>query len=127
MPGPRLFVDIQTIQSLRDADRGIPRFATELSRALLTAGAPVAALALNPLVPWPRWLHHDLARAPQLTWNTATAFRRALTGGPLAYVVVSPFELSRPVQAVLGAHVVGVPRVAIVHDLIPHLFPGLFD
>lgn len=123
----RLFVDIQTIQSLRAADRGIPRFATELCRALIAEGAPVAAFALNPLVPWPERIHPELARARQLTWNTATAFRRALAAGPLCYVVVSPFELSRPVQAVLGAHVVGVPRVAIVHDLIPHIFPGMFD
>jgi glycosyltransferase involved in cell wall biosynthesis len=123
----RLFVDIQTIQSLRAADRGIPRFATELCRALIADGAPVAAFALNPLVPWPERIHPELARARQLTWNTATAFRRALAAGPLCYIVVSPFELSRPVQAVLGAHIVGVPRVAIVHDLIPHIFPGLFD
>jgi glycosyltransferase involved in cell wall biosynthesis len=127
MSDPRLFVDIQTIQSLRDADRGIPRFASELCRALLAEDAPVAAFALNPLVPWPERIHPDVARARQLTWNTATAFRRALVAGPICYVVVSPFELSRPVQAVLGAHVVGVPRVAIVHDLIPHIFPGLFD
>jgi glycosyltransferase involved in cell wall biosynthesis len=123
---PLLFVDIQTIQSLRDADRGIPRFATELCRALIAEDAPVAAFALNPLVPWPERIHPDLARAPQLAWNTATSFRRALAAGPLCYVVVSPFELSRPVQAVLGAHVIGVPRVAIVHDLIPHIFPDLF-
>lgn len=124
---PRLFLDIQTIQNQTSADRGIPRFGTELARALIDAGAPIAALALNPLVPWPRRIHPDLAGAPQLTWNTATAFRRALADGPVTYVVVSPFELSRPVQGVLGAHVVGVPRVAIVHDLIPHLFPELFD
>ena len=126
MSGPRLFVDIQTIQSLGHSDRGIPRFATDLSCALLAAGAPVAALALNPLVPWPQRLHPDLARAPQLTWNTATAFRRALSGGPLVYLVVSPFELNRPVHGVQGAHIVDVPRVAVVHDLIPHLFPDLF-
>jgi glycosyltransferase involved in cell wall biosynthesis len=126
MSAPRLFVDIQTIQSLGHSDRGIPRFATDLSCALLAEGAPVAALALNPLVPWPARLHPDLARAPQLTWNTAKAFRRALAGGPLVYLVVSPFELNRPVHGVQGAHVVGVPRVAVVHDLIPHLFPDLF-
>jgi glycosyltransferase involved in cell wall biosynthesis len=126
MSGPHLFVDIQAIQSLRDADRGISRFATELSRALIHARAPVAALGLNPVWPWPRRIHPDLARAPQLTWNTATTFRRALADGPVVYVVVSPFELSRPVHAMLGAHIVGVPRVAIVHDLIPHLFPRLF-
>ena len=126
MSGPRLFLDIQTIQSLRDADRGIPRFATELSRSLLAAGAPVAALGLNPLVPWPERIAPELARAPELTWNTAAAFRRVLADGPVVYVVISPFELSRPAHGVLAAHVVGVPRVAIVHDVIPHLFRDLF-
>jgi len=126
MSGPRLFVDIQTIQSLGHSDRGIPRFATDLSCALLEAGAPIAALALNPLVPWPQRIHPQLARAPQLTWNTAKAFRRALPGGPLVYLNVSPFELNRPVHGVLAAHVVNVPRVGVVHDLIPHLFPELF-
>jgi glycosyltransferase involved in cell wall biosynthesis len=126
MQSPRLFVDIQTIQSLGHADRGIPRFATDLSCSLLAKGAPVAALALNPLVPWPGRIHRDLARAPQLTWNTSKAFRRALADGPLVYLIVSPFELNRPVHGVLAAHVVDVPRVGVVHDLIPHLFPELF-
>jgi glycosyltransferase involved in cell wall biosynthesis len=126
MSGPRLYVDIQTIQSLGHGDRGIPRFATDLSCALLAERAPVAAFALNPLVPWPARLHPDLAAAPELTWNTATAFRRALAGGPLVYLNVSPFELNRPVHGVLAAHVVDIPRVGVVHDLIPHLFPELF-
>jgi glycosyltransferase involved in cell wall biosynthesis len=122
MPGARLYVDIQTIQSLRFGDRGIPRLATELSRNLLAHHAPVAALALNPLVPWPRRIHPDLARAPQLVWNTATAFRRALREGPLINFVISPFEMARPVHATLAAHVTGVPEAVMVHDLIPDVF-----
>jgi glycosyltransferase involved in cell wall biosynthesis len=122
----RLFVDIQTIQSVHFGDRGIPRFASEVSRALLAHDAPVAALALNPLFPWPERLHPDLARAPQLTWNTAGAFRRARADGPLAYVVISPFEVGRPVQGVLPPHVAGVPEVVMVHDLIPELV-GTYD
>ena len=122
MAGHRLYIDIQTIQSLRFGDRGIPRLATELSRALLAQGAPVAALALNPLVPWPRRIHPDLERAPQLVWNTATAFRRALREGPLISFVISPFEGAHPVHATLAAHVTGVPEVVMVHDLIPDVF-----
>lgn len=119
MPRARLYVDIQTIQSLRFGDRGIPRLATELSRALLARDGTVAALALNPMVPWPRRIHPDLARAPQLVWNTAKAFRRALRNGPLINFVISPFEGARPVHATLAAHVTGVPEVVMVHDLIP--------
>ena len=122
MADARLYVDIQTIQSLRFGDRGIPRLATELSRALLASDAPVAALALNPLVPWPPRLHPELARASQLTWNTATAFRRALRGGPVVNFVISPFEGARPVHATLAAHVTGVPEIVMVHDLIPDVF-----
>ncbi len=122
----RLFVDIQTIQSVHFGDRGIPRFASEVSRALLAHRAPVAAFALNPLFPWPARLHPELAAAAQLTWNTAGAFRRAAADGPLAYVVISPFEVGRPVQGVLPAHVRGVPEVVMVHDLIPELV-GTYD
>jgi glycosyltransferase involved in cell wall biosynthesis len=122
MPGPRLYIDIQTIQSLRFGDRGIPRLATELSRALLARDGPVAALALNPMVPWPRRIHPDLAQAPQLVWNTATAFRRALQEGPVISFVISPFEGARPVHATLAPHVTGVPEAVMVHDLIPDVF-----
>jgi glycosyltransferase involved in cell wall biosynthesis len=121
MSDPRLYVDIQTIQSLRFGDRGIPRLATELSRALLARGS-VAALALNPMSPWPRRIHPDLASAPQLVWNTATAFRRALRDGPLINFVISPFEGARPVHATRAAHVTGVPDAVMVHDLIPDVF-----
>ncbi|MBA2325744.1 MAG: glycosyltransferase family 4 protein, partial [Actinobacteria bacterium] len=117
----RLFVDIQTIQSLRFGDRGIPRFATEVSRALLAAHAPVAAIALNPLLPWPRRIHPDLAAAPQLTWNTGPALRRARAGGPVATFVISPFEGARPAHGVLAAHTADVPQMVMVHDLIPEV------
>ncbi len=126
MSDRRLFLDIQTIQSVRFGERGIPRFATEVSRALLAQGSSVAALALNPLFPWPERLHPELARAPELTWNTAGAFRHARADGPLAYVVFSPFEVGRPVQGVLAPHVSGVPQVVMVHDLIPEVV-GPYD
>src|SRR5260370_40092945 len=111
MPDPRLYVDIQTIQSLRFGDRGIPRLATELSRALLASDAPVAGLALNPLVPWPARLHPELARAPQLTWHPATAFRRAPRDGPHVHFLVSPFEGVPPVPGPLAAPGAGGPAV----------------
>src|SRR5262249_50112324 len=122
MAGARLYIDIQTIQSLRFGDRGIPRLATELSRALLARDAPVAALALNPLSPYPRRIHPDLARARQLVWNTAGAFRRAVRQGPVINFVISPFEGARPVHATRNAHVTGVPEALMVHDLIPDVF-----
>jgi len=50
----RLFLDIQTVQSRFFAERGIPRYTTEVARAMLRAhGDDVDALALNPMLPFP--------------------------------------------------------------------------
>jgi glycosyltransferase involved in cell wall biosynthesis len=128
-----MFLDIQAVQSAGFAERGIARFTNELSRALVAHDAPVAAFALNRLKPFPRRLHRNVARAPQLVWNTATAFRRAVADGPLQYVVLSPYEDLRPVdgarpaEGVLAPHVSGVPVAVMVYDLIPevcHYYPS---
>jgi len=125
MTGHRLVVDIQTTQSLMFGERGIPRYTADLCRALLRAEAPVAALALNPNLPWPRHLHPELARSPLLAWNTSRLFQRLETGGqPLAYHVMSPYEGPRPVQSALSGYVMrhAVPLVVTVYDLIPDIF-----
>jgi glycosyltransferase involved in cell wall biosynthesis len=121
--GHRLVLDVQTTQSLRFSERGIPRYTADYSRALLHAGAPVAGLLLNPLLPHPKRLPTDVARAPQLRWNTAQAFRALLAEGPLAYHVMSPLESPRPVQATLPPFVMGsgVPLVCTVYDMIPEI------
>ena len=121
----RLVLDIQTLQNPFFGERGIPRYTAELSRAVLQAGAPVAALVMNPNLPYPRRLHPDLAASRKLCWNSARAFRRIAEDGPVAYHVMSPFEAPRPAQAVLPPFALdeGVAQVFTVHDMIPALFP----
>ncbi|HEX8769917.1 MAG TPA: glycosyltransferase family 1 protein [Acidimicrobiales bacterium] len=116
-----LVVDIQTVQSVRFGERGIPRYAGDYSRALLRAGAPVVGLAMNPTLPVPRGLHPELADSAQLCWNTAREIGRLRERGPLAYHVMSTLEANRPVQGTLPRHAVrgDVPLVCTLYDLIP--------
>ncbi len=119
----RPYLDIQIVQHQRHPERGIPRYAAELSRALLAADVTVAALAINPHLPVPEHLPPDLARAPQLTWNTSGALRRACESGPTLYHLLAPFEAGEPVRAWLPLNMVSseVPFVVNVYDLIPEV------
>src|SRR2546430_8078403 len=92
----RPYLDIQIVQHQRHPERGIPRYAAEFSRALLAADVPVAALALNPHLPLPDHFPEELARAPQLGWNTRGALRRAVEAGPTLYHLLGPFEAGEP-------------------------------
>jgi glycosyltransferase involved in cell wall biosynthesis len=128
----RPYLDLQIIQhSLYE--RGIPRYAAELSRALVKAGAPVAALALNARMPFPKRLPPELARMPELTWNTSAALRSAIEAGPTLYHVFAPFEGTFPMLPWLPLNVARneVPLVVSVYDLIPevmdYLVPGSRD
>lgn len=121
--GHRLVIDIQTTQSVRFSERGIPRYTAEYSLALLRAGAPVSAFMLNPLLPHPRRLPADVVEAPQLRWNTAQNLRVLADQGPTAYHVMSVLESVRPVQATLPPFVMGsgMPLVCTVYDMIPEV------
>lgn len=121
--GHRLVIDIQTTQNVRYSERGIPRYTADFSRALLHAGAPVAGLMLNPVLPLPRRLPADVARVPELRWNTAQGFRALQAQGRLAYHVMSPLESARPVQATLPPYVMasGLPLVCTVYDMVPEI------
>lgn len=122
---PRLFLDLQATQSAAYADRGIARYATELAAALLRAGAPVAGLALNPLLPDPRRLPDALAGSPLLVRNTRAAFEAARDAapGPLAYVVLSPMEDQLPTAAVIPPWADEADALVMVgYDVIPLVF-----
>src|SRR6266511_2350204 len=128
----RPYLDLQIIQhSLYE--RGIPRYAGELSRALLQADVPIAALALNARSPFPKRLPAELVRAPQLMWNTSEALRHAIKEGPTLYHVFAPFEGTAPRIPWLPLQVErnDVPLVVSVYDLIPavmeYLVPGSRD
>ena len=120
-PRWRPYLDIQTVQSRGFFERGIPRYTTQLSLELLRTGASVAGFGLNPNHPFPRHLPPELARAPQLTWNTAAALRAVQQDGPILYHVMSPFERPDVRPSALPSHVLGrgVPIVCQVYDLIP--------
>jgi glycosyltransferase involved in cell wall biosynthesis len=120
-PRWRPYLDIQTVQSRGFFERGIPRYATQLSIELLRTGASVAGFGLNPNHPFPRHLPPELERAPQLTWNTAAALRAVQQDGPILYHVMSPFERPDVRPSALPSHVLGrgIPIVCQVYDLIP--------
>jgi glycosyltransferase involved in cell wall biosynthesis len=124
----RPFLDIQTVQSRGFFERGIPRYATQLSLGLLRAGARVAGLGLNPTQPYPHHLPRELAQAPELMWNTAAAVREAQRRGPLLYHALSVFERPDVRPSALPSHVVGTgtPIVCQVYDLIPDV-TGLLE
>lgn len=119
----RPYLDIQVVQHQRHPERGIPRYAAEFSRALLAANVPVAALALNPHLPLPKYFPPGLAEAPQLGWNTTSALRQAADSGPTLYHLLGPFEAGEPVRPWLPLNILptDVPFVVTVYDLIPEV------
>jgi glycosyltransferase involved in cell wall biosynthesis len=94
---------------------------------------PVAALALNARMPFPKRLPPELAGVPQLTWNPSGALRQAMEEGPILYHVFAPFEDTAPWLPWLPPQVGrnDVPLVVSVYDLIPevmgYLWPGSRD
>jgi glycosyltransferase involved in cell wall biosynthesis len=122
----RLLVDLQATQSRSHADRGIARFVKEQTRALLRRGVG-DGLLLNPHLPFPRALDHDLLTHPGLRWNTQTEVRRLVDAGeaPVAFYLTSPFELSLRAEGDLPAHLWrgSVPVAATLYDLIPLVMP----
>lgn len=126
----RAFLDIQAVQGTFHPRRGIARYVTEYCRALLAAAPErLSALALNPMLPPPAGLPYELAHARHVVWNTAETLTEAARTGPILYHVLSPFELTHPVESVVPPHALngGVPIVCTVYDLIPEALPGLYE
>ena len=122
-----VFIDIQATQNPIYRERGIPRYTAECAAALLKREAPIAALALNPMLPAPR-LDPELARAPELRWNTAQTFSAARRGGSLLYHVMSPFVENTSVQGEMPRYALtsDIPLVVTLYDLIPLIFPDWY-
>ena len=118
----QLVLDLQGAQSPVHADRGIARYAIGLTTGLLAAGADIPLIALNPALPFPRFLPPELVANPRLTWGTKAAFDAV--DGPFAYVSLSPVEVGVPAAGILPAAVrqAGAPLIAVLYDLIPLLF-----
>src|SRR3954469_21519814 len=103
-PSYGLVLDIQASQSSGSVGRGIGRFVVEHARALLARPDLVREVAINPLLPFPGHLPEVLLTSSLLTWDTATALRRAEKDGPCAYYVMSPFELYVTRESLLPPH-----------------------
>jgi glycosyltransferase involved in cell wall biosynthesis len=121
-----LVLDIQGSQSVHHGDRGIARFVIEHARTLLGVPGLVRGLMLNPLLPFPGHLPTDLLGSPLLSWGTATSFRRSEQAGPVAYHVMSPFELQlAAIETIVPPHALrpDVPLIVTLYDLIPLIMP----
>jgi glycosyltransferase involved in cell wall biosynthesis len=120
--GPRLLVDIQTVQGGFFGNRGIRRYALGFARALVNGGV-ARALLLNPEKPWLEEFPRELGEVGEISWTTRRALRELDADGATAYVMTSPFERTAPVDAAVPSYVVesGLPIVAVLYDLIPEI------
>jgi glycosyltransferase involved in cell wall biosynthesis len=118
---PRLLVDLQTAQGGFFGDRGIRRYAIELTLALLRRDA-VAAVLFNPNRPNLEPVPTELTDAGHVEWSTTPALRRLDAEGVGVYVVTSPFERVRPTSP-LPEYVAesGMPVAVVLYDLIPEI------
>ncbi|HWE57393.1 MAG TPA: glycosyltransferase family 1 protein [Acidimicrobiales bacterium] len=126
---PGIALDVQALQVAGWADRGVGRYITGYAEALERRSALVAAL-LAPELPPPSGLPGDLVAAGRAWWDGAAAVRGILGGGrPVVHHLTAPFLHCEP-QAPAGLGVPehwarsGVPRVVLLHDLIPLRAPG---
>ncbi|HXA29261.1 MAG TPA: glycosyltransferase [Candidatus Angelobacter sp.] len=123
----RLVLDLQACQDVRNGDRGIGRYVAGLAEALHRRGDAVAAMVLNPQLPFPGHLDGELLDSPLLSWNTAGAIASSASQGDVAYHLMSPFEMSTPGCVAVPYHALGesTPLVATLYDLIPLRDPSV--
>src|SRR5689334_21857065 len=95
----RVVVDVQALQSVAHAERGIGRTVADHTSFLINAGAPIAACTMNPLLPAPRLIPPAIANSGNLVWGTASALKDIAASGPFIYHVMSPYEDVRPSDA----------------------------
>ena len=89
----------------------------EHTRALLRHDGLVRAVLLNPLRPAPH-LPPDLAAAPEVRWRSVAP---AADGDPVAYHVMSPFEMGSPIETLFPPPGLpsDTPIAVTLYDLIP--------
>ncbi|HEX4904074.1 MAG TPA: glycosyltransferase [Acidimicrobiales bacterium] len=118
----KVVFDLQATQSTAHAERGVARYVKEHVRALLRRGVG-EAMVLNPHLPFPRRLDQDLLTSPKLQWNTQSVLRSVAesAGGPLAYFLMSPFEMSLRAEGDVPPHALrgSMPVLTTLYDLIP--------
>ncbi|HET6965535.1 MAG TPA: glycosyltransferase family 1 protein, partial [Acidimicrobiales bacterium] len=124
-PGVRVALDVHALQVEGWADRGVGRYVVGYASALARCHALAGAL-LAPELPPPSGLPNELVAADLVRWDTAGSCRSLVQapGGALAYHVTAPFlhcEPGAPAALEVVEHWArsGVPRVVLLHDLIP--------
>ncbi|MCU1426471.1 MAG: glycosyl transferase family 1 [Actinomycetia bacterium] len=123
MAVPRVTLDVQALQSVAHAERGIGRYVASHANALIRAGAPIAACTLNPLLAKPARLPDALADPGLVSWATARVFEEIANAGPFVHHVMSPFEDVRPADGLVvppafrAAHAIAVT----LYDVIPYV------
>jgi glycosyltransferase involved in cell wall biosynthesis len=125
----RVALDVQATQAVGSGARGIGRYVTDHTRALLAAGAPVAALVHRADRPAPTALVDGTGRADLLVGHDLPSWRRLVADGPVAWHVTSPFERDRPPDAVLPPHALtgATHLVATLYDCIPFAWPEAYQ
>jgi len=119
----RVVVDLQATQSVEQRHRGIPRYlANQVFAVEDTDPGIVGAYATNPDLAVPDLeISRRLLAAGKLRRSDDVDWRRA---GLLH--IASPMEMTIPVRRILppAPRALGVPWVATIYDLIPHLMPA---
>src|SRR4051812_32639584 len=126
--GPAVVVDVQALQNPLHRDRGIGRYLRAHVDALLDAGAPVAAIVLNPDQPAPREVPRRWVDAGLVRWNEP-ALARELAPGGFVYHITSPFEPAIPEDGVVVPHMLEAADAIVVtlYDVIPFVFPEWYQ
>ena len=121
----RVALDVHALQVPGYADRGIGRYVAGYARALSRRGLVAAAL-LAPELPPASGLPGELVASGLVRWDCRTTSRDLLSevGPPVVHHLTAPFLHTGPGDAPSLGVVehwarAGVPRVALLHDLIP--------
>jgi O-antigen biosynthesis alpha-1,2-mannosyltransferase len=115
-------LDARASQNPKEAERGIARFVTEHTRALVElAPEKIGSVLLDPKLPVPPSLE-PLSGSGLLGWHSESGPPKAPT--PSILHVMSPFELEVGLDRLLPAWArgAGVRTVVTLHDLIPLIF-----
>ncbi|MGI8847296.1 MAG: glycosyltransferase [Candidatus Dormibacteria bacterium] len=123
MTAHRLLLDLQASQSRAHAERGIARYVIDHAASLMRRSDRVRGLLLNPFHHFPGHLPAQLLDSPLLQWSSATGLGQLQADGPLAFHMMSPFELPDPSTAVASTHLLRpeMPLIVTLYDLIPYL------
>jgi len=130
-PPVRVVIDLQALQVAGYADRGVGRFVAAYGDALAAIDRVAGAL-VAPELPPPAYLPASLTTSGAVRWDSRGAARQlAAGGGRLARLVPAPFlhcAPGDPTALVVAPHweESGLPRVVLVHDLIPLRFPDQY-